>query len=60
MTNFVIEFHAPVELTKEQRKRRIDEAVANCAVHNTLMHAGKISRRVSALVLAAKNGDLRD
>jgi hypothetical protein len=54
MTNFVIEVDAPVELTKEQRKG-LDEAVANCLVDNTLMHAPKISLKISGLVLAGKN-----
>jgi hypothetical protein len=54
MANFVIEVHAPVELTKEQRKG-FGEAVANCLVRNTLMHARKISLKVSCLVLAGKN-----
>lgn len=53
MTNFVIEAHAPVELSKEQREG-IDEAVANCLAHNILM-AGKISLKLSGLVLAGKN-----
>ncbi|HEY1469469.1 MAG TPA: OsmC family protein [Candidatus Acidoferrum sp.] len=54
MTNFVIEVDAPVELTKEHRKG-LDQAVENCLVHNTLMHAPTISLKVSGLVLAGKH-----
>ena len=54
LTNFVIEVHVPVELTKEQRKG-LDQVVANCLVHNTLTHAPKILLKVAGLVLAAKN-----
>jgi putative redox protein len=54
MTNFVIEVDAPVELTKDQRKG-LDQAVANCLVHNTLMHSPKISLKVVGVVLAEKS-----
>ena len=54
MTNFVIEVDAPVELTKEQRKG-LDQAIENCLVHNTLLHAPKISLKVAGLALASKN-----
>ena len=54
MTNFVIEVDAPVELTKDQRQG-LDQAVANCLVHNTLMHAPKISLEAVGVVLAGKN-----
>jgi hypothetical protein len=33
----------------------VDQAVANCLVDNTFMHAPKISRKVSGRVLAGKN-----
>jgi hypothetical protein len=33
----------------------VDQAVANRLVDNTLMHAPKISRKVSGQVLAGKN-----
>ena len=54
MTNFVIEVDAPIELTKDQRKG-VDQAVANCLVHNTLRHAPTISLKVVGLVLAGKS-----
>jgi putative redox protein len=53
MTNFVIEVDAPVELTTEHRKG-LDHAVANCLVHNTLLHAPKISLKVAGLAFASK------
>jgi putative redox protein len=53
MTNFVIEVDAPVELTKDQRKG-FDQAVANCLIHNTLLHPPKISLKVAGPVLASK------
>jgi putative redox protein len=53
MTNFVVEVDAPVELTTEQRKG-IAEAVEHCLVHNTLLHAPKISLKVEGLVAAQK------
>ena len=53
MTNFVIEVDAPVELTKEQR-RGVEQAVLGCLVHNTLLHAPKISLKVDGLALAEK------
>jgi uncharacterized OsmC-like protein len=54
MTNVVIEVDAPIELTKDQRKG-VDQAVANCLVHNTLRHAPTISLKVVGLVLAGKS-----
>jgi uncharacterized OsmC-like protein len=54
MTSFVIEVDARIEFTKEQRKG-LDQTVANCLVHNTLMHAPKISLKVAGLVLAGKS-----
>jgi len=53
MTNFVIGVAAPVELTEEHRKG-IHEAVEHCLVHNTLLHAPKISIKVEAVAPAAK------
>jgi uncharacterized OsmC-like protein len=58
MTNFVIEVDAPIELTKDQRKG-LDQAVANCLVHNALTHAPTISLKVVSLVLGGKSCDLR-
>jgi uncharacterized OsmC-like protein len=54
MTNFVIEVDAPVELSEDQRKG-LEQAVANCLVHNTLAHAPNISLKVAGLVFAGKN-----
>jgi putative redox protein len=53
MTNFVIGVAAPVELTEEHRKG-IHEAVEHCLVHNTLLHAPKISIKVEAVAPATK------
>jgi uncharacterized OsmC-like protein len=52
MTNFVIEVDAPVELNEDHRKG-IQEAVEHCLVHNTLLHAPKISLKVEGLVPAS-------
>jgi uncharacterized OsmC-like protein len=54
MTNFVVEVDAPIELTEEHRKG-IHDAVEHCLVHNTLLHAPKISLRVEGAVPAAKS-----
>jgi len=54
MSNFVIEVEAPVELSNEQLKG-LDEAVAHCLVHNTLLHTPKISLKVAGMALATKN-----
>ena len=52
MTNFVIEVDAPVELNEDHCKG-IQEAVEHCLVHNTLLHAPKISLKVEGLVPAS-------
>ena len=53
MDNFVIEVDAPVELTNDQRKG-VEEAVEHCLVHNTLLHAPKITLRIESPALATK------
>ena len=53
MTNFVIEVDAPVELTKEHRQG-MEETVEHCLVHNTLLHAPKITLNVEGPVTARK------
>ena len=47
LTNFVIEVDALVELTDEHRKG-IRDAVEHCLVHNTLLHAPKITLKVES------------
>lgn len=54
MTSFVMKVDAPIELTKDQRKG-LDQAVANCLVHNTLTPPAAISLKVVGLVLAGKS-----
>ncbi|HXY01231.1 MAG TPA: OsmC family protein [Candidatus Limnocylindrales bacterium] len=51
MTNFVIEVDVPVELSKDHRKG-VDEAVGHCLVHNTLLHAPKITLKIEGAVPA--------
>lgn len=53
MENFVIEVDVPLELANDQRKG-VEEAVEHCLVHNTLLHAPKISLKVEGLVAANK------
>jgi uncharacterized OsmC-like protein len=53
MTNFVIEVHAPVELSDEQRKG-VEGAVERCLVHNTLLRPPKIELKVAGAVAAKK------
>jgi putative redox protein len=53
MTNFVIEVDVPVELSKQHREG-VQEAVEHCLVHNTLLHAPKISLKVEGLVAVKK------
>ena len=53
LTNFVIEVDAPVELSKDQR-RGVEQAVEHCLVHNTLLHAPKISLKVEGLALTVE------
>jgi len=53
LTDFVIAVAVPVELTEEHRKG-IGAAVEHCLVHNTLLHAPKISTKVDAVIPAAK------
>lgn len=52
MEDFVIEIDAPVELTCDQRKG-VEEAVEHCLVHNTLLHAPKISLKVDTTALVS-------
>lgn len=47
LTNFVVEVNAPIDLTDEQRKG-VREAVEHCLVHNTLLHAPKITLKVES------------
>ena len=51
MTNFVVEVDSPVELTDKQREG-VHEAVEHCLVHNTLLHAPKITLKIEAPVSA--------
>jgi putative redox protein len=49
--NFVVEIHAPRELTAEQR-HGLEDAVHRCIVHNTLMQPPKIELEIKSLVTA--------
>jgi putative redox protein len=53
LDNFNIELETPVELSAEHRKG-VQNAVEHCLVHNTLLHAPKISLRIETPV-AVKN-----
>ena len=53
MDNFIIEVDTPVELTRDQREG-VQQAVEHCLVHNTLLHAPRISLKVAAPALAAE------
>jgi putative redox protein len=53
LDNFVIEVDAPVELSPAHTKG-VHDAVEHCLVHNTLLHAPKISLRIEGLVAAKK------
>jgi putative redox protein len=53
LDNFNIEVETPVELSAEHRKG-VQNAVEHCLVHNTLLHAPKISLRIETPV-AVKN-----
>ena len=51
LTNFVIEVDAPIGLTDEQRQG-VHQAVEHCLVHNTLLHAPKITLKVESAACA--------
>ena len=51
LDNFVIEVDTLVELSAQHRKG-VHEAVEHCLVHNTLLHAPKITLRIEGLVAA--------
>lgn len=54
MTDFIIELNAPKELS-EKHLRGMEEAVAHCLVHNTLVNPPKITVKVAGpAVLANK------
>jgi putative redox protein len=53
LDNFNIEVETPVELSAEHRKG-VQNAVEHCLVHNTLLHAPKISLRIETPI-AVKN-----
>jgi putative redox protein len=53
LDNFNIEVETPVELSAEHRKG-VQNAVEHCLVHNTLLHAPKISLKIETPV-AVKN-----
>jgi len=52
LTNFVVEVQVPVQLSAEHRKG-VEQAVAHCLVHNTLIHTPKITLKVEGTVTAA-------
>jgi putative redox protein len=47
LSNFVVEVDALVELSEEHRKG-VREAVEHCLVHNTLLHAPKITLKIES------------
>ncbi len=49
MDNFKIEVEAPVELN-EKHLKGMQDAIEHCLVHNTLLHAPKISLHIEGLV----------
>jgi uncharacterized OsmC-like protein len=51
LDNFVIEVHAPIELTDLQR-HGLEDAVHRCLVHNTLMSPPKVSLAIKSPVPA--------
>jgi putative redox protein len=51
LDNFVIEVHAPIDLTNEQRQG-LEDAVHRCLVHNTLMSPPKVSLSIKCPVPA--------
>lgn len=53
MDNFRIELQIPVELTEEQRTG-VEESVHHCLIHNTLLHAPKITLQVHSPELVSK------
>jgi len=53
MENFMIEVDTPVELTEAQRKG-VEESVTHCLVHNTLLHAPRISLKIESAVSAKR------
>jgi uncharacterized OsmC-like protein len=53
MDNFRIELESPVELSSEHRQG-VHDAVEHCLVHNTLLHAPKISLQIESPVALKK------
>ncbi len=51
MENFRIRVEVPAEFNEDQ-KRGIEDAAHRCLIHNTLLHAPKISLEVQSVALA--------